>query len=392
MIEYSYMKQNGKIIKLISRGVEEVIVKEHIANALNSGKKLRVKLGIDPTAPDIHLGHSVVLRKLREFQDLGHKIVLIIGDFTARIGDPSGKNEMRKPLTESEIKKNMKGYLTQASKIIDIKKTEIHYNSEWHENGGLEHMLSIAQSATVQQILKRDDFKKRIAMDSEISVLEMLYPILQGYDSVAIKADVEIGGTDQKFNLLMGRKVQRHFDMPEQDIVTLPLLEGTDGIKKMSKSLENYISLTENPKDMFGEVMAIPDTLIKKYFELLTDIDPPKNLGPYESKMILAETIVGIYHSPVVAKQEREKFVKIFSKKETPENLPELQIVSHQLPITDLLVKAGISSKNEARRLITQNAVEINGTTRNNPNKIISLNGGDVIKIGKKKFFRISIL
>lgn len=385
------MKQNDEITKLLTRGVEEIIVKDHLLRALQSGKKLRVKFGIDPTAPDIHLGHSVVLRKLREFQNLGHTIILIIGDFTARIGDPSGKNEMRKPLMEGEINKNMKSYLAQAAKIIEIKKTETHHNSEWHEKGGLMRMFSIAQSTTVQQILKRDDFKKRLETDSEISVLEMLYPILQGYDSVVVRADVELGGTDQKFNLLMGRRVQRHFGMSEQDIMTLPLLEGTDGTKKMSKSFGNYISLTENPKDMFGKVMTIPDTLIKKYFELLIDVARPRNLGPYESKMLLAETITGIYHSPTIAKKEREKFIKTFSKKETPDDIPELRIKNEKLGIIELLLLSGIASKSGARRLVVQNAVEIDRGRKNNPNEVISLSGGEILKIGKKKFFKIVI-
>lgn len=377
------------ISRILTRGTEEVIEKEHLEKVLHSGKKLRVKLGIDPTAPDIHLGHSVVLRKLKQFQDLGHTIVLIIGDFTARIGDPSGRNEARKPLTAEEIEKNLKGYLEQAGKIIDIKKTEIRRNSEWHKKGGLEHILSIAQSATIQQILRRDDFKKRLAEDSDISLLETLYPILQGYDSVAVKADVELGGTDQKFNLLMGRRVQRHFGMNEQDVLTVPLIEGTDGIKKMSKSYGNYIGLSETPENMFGKTMAIPDTLIKKYFTLLTDTDAPDDMDPYRAKTLLAETITGIYYSKKEAEKAKNEWTRIFSNKENPEDAPELKIGKKKISVLDLLVKSGMESKSEARRLITQNAIRLNEDIKKDPDEIISVQGGEILKVGKKKFFKL---
>jgi len=374
----------------LDRGVEEIIVKEHLETALKSGRKLRVKFGIDPTSPNLHLGHAVVLRKLRQFQNLGHKIVLIIGDFTAQIGDPSGRSETRKPLSKKEVKDNMKNYLSQASKVIDVKKAEIHYNGEWHKKEGLKALLGLSQSVSVQQILERADFQKRLDEKKEITMLETMYPLLQGYDSVKIKADLEIGGTDQKFNLLMGRRVQRHFNMVEQDIITVPLLEGTDGIRKMSKSYGNYISLTEEPNQMFGKIMSVPDNLIEKYFLLLTDIEPPENLGPYESKMLLAETIIKNFHNENTAKKAEDEFIKVFSKKELPENLPALKLTNYNLGLADLLIAAGIESKSEARRLITQNAVEINGAVKTNPEENLFLHKGDILKIGKKRFYKIS--
>lgn len=376
-------------MQLLDRGVAEVIVRKHLETELKSGRKLRIKFGIDPTSPDLHLGHAVLLRKLRQFQELDHKIILIIGDFTAQIGDPSGRSETRIPLSEKEIKENMKNYLSQAGKVIDSRKAEIHYNSEWFKKNGLAVILELTKSASIQQTLEREDFQKRLSERNEITVLEMMYPLLQGYDSVKIKADLEIGGTDQKFNLLMGRRVQRHFSLPEQDILTVPLLEGTDGVRKMSKSFNNYIGLNENPNNMFAKIMKIPDALISKYFTLLTDGDTPKNMKPYESKKLLAETIVKIYHSGEVAKKAKENFVKVFSKKELPNNLEELKIPKFQLSITELLIVAGIQSKSEARRLIAQNAVEINGAVKKGPNEILHLHAGDTLKIGKKQFFKI---
>ena len=375
------------INKIFSRGTEEVILKDHLLKRLKSGEKLRIKLGIDPTASDLHLGHSVVLRKLRQFQNLGHKAVLIIGDFTGKIGDPSGRDSTRPILTKKEIKENLKSYLKQAGKIIDIKKAEIHYNSKWLEKKGLEQILLIARSATIQQVLKREDFKARLREDSEISILETLYPLLQGYDSVAIKADVEIGGTDQTFNLLMGRKVQRHFNMPEQDILTVPLIEGTDGIKKMSKSIGNYISLSETSKDMFGKIMAIPDSLIEKYFTLLTDIDMPQS-EPYKAKMTLAETITEMYFSKEIAQREKENFIKMFSKKEITEDIPELTLSQNKMNLVDVLLKTGIQSRGEARRLIDQRAIQINQVVVSEDGET-TFSKGDVLKVGKKKFFRI---
>ncbi|MDO8664654.1 MAG: tyrosine--tRNA ligase, partial [Candidatus Liptonbacteria bacterium] len=296
------MNKVEAIKNITIKGVDEVIDRDHLEGELLSGKKLRVKFGIDPTSPDLHLGHAVVLRKLKEFENLGHKIVLIIGDFTAQIGDPSGRSETRKPLNATEIKKNMKKYLAQAGKVIDIKKAEILWNGKWFAKEGIAKMIELSSATSIQQVLRRADFKKRLDEGNDISLLEALYPVLQGYDSVKVKSDVEIGGTDQKFNLLMGRRIQRHFFMKEQDIITIPLLEGTDGERKMSKSFGNYISLDEDPDEMFGKIMSVPDKLVHKYFALCTDVSETdiskleKELKPRDLKVRLGFEIVKLYH------------------------------------------------------------------------------------------------
>jgi len=387
MAKNTIQKEN-LIQEILERGVEEIIEKESLIKKLHSGKKLRVKFGIDPTKPDMHLGHTVPLLKLREFQKLGHQAVLIIGDFTAQIGDPSGQNAERKQLSESEVKFNMKNYLRQAGKIIDIQKTEIQYNSKWHKRS-LKEFLNVTKAVTISQIMKREDFEKRIQAGGEVTVLEALYAILQGYDSVMVRADVEIGGADQKLNLLMGRRIQKYFQMPPQDIITLPLIEGTDGVRKMSKSYNNYIGVLEKPSEMFGKLMSIPDSLIDKYFILLTDINPPKINNPYEKKLILAETIVKMYHLEKEAQKAKEEFIKIFSKKETPENIPTLKLKDKELTLVELLLEANVQSKSEAKRLISQKAVKINNKVKFNPEEKIKLEGGEILKIGKRKFFKI---
>lgn len=379
----------AKIDELLFRGVEEIIDREHLEQALLSGKKLRVKFGIDPTSPDIHLGHTVPLRKLAQFQAMGHQIVLIIGDFTAKIGDPTGRSNERKPLSDDDVKKNMKEYLAQAGKVIDIKNTEIHYNSEWHSHEGLASTLEMARAATFQQIIKRADFQKRIEAGNDITILEILYPLFQGYDSVKINSDIEIGGSDQKFNLLMGRRVQRHFGQAEQDILTLPLLEGTDGVQKMSKSYGNYVGISESPNEMFGKIMTIPDSLIEKYFTLLTNAEVP-NSSPYEAKMALSEIIVSDFHSSAEAKEAREEWIRVFSKKERPEDAPKLTIKEKELSLIELILHAGIESKSEARRLVEQNAVKLNDVVKKDINEIIILKSGDMLRIGKHRFFEIA--
>ncbi|PIP68938.1 tyrosine--tRNA ligase [Candidatus Nomurabacteria bacterium CG_4_9_14_0_2_um_filter_32_10] len=387
-----------RIDEVLNVGVEEIIEKDHLLKALKSGKQLRIKFGIDPTMPDLHLGHSVPLRKLRQFQDLGHKAILIIGDSTATIGDPSGRSETRKILSSVEIKKNMKNYLKQAEKILDMKKTEVHYNSEWLGNNMMT-ILELSKAGTIQQVLHRSDFKKRIDDNQDITILEMLYPLLQGYDSVAIKADLELGGTDQKFNLLMGRRVQRYYKISEQDILTLPILEGVDGVKKMSKSLGNYIALDEKPIEMFGKIMSVPDILITKYMKLCTGLllaeineieDSLKNksFNPKNAKMRLAYEIVKIYHNINKAKKAEENFINTFQKREIPEEMIELAGEGEML--MDLLVKAKIlSSKGDFRRLIEEGAV----TDLNNDKKIKDVNiipsSGMKFKIGKRKFIKI---
>ena len=384
------------IQKILTRGVAEIIDRNHLEHRLRSGEKLRVKLGIDPTSPDLHLGHTVVLRKLRQFQDAGHQAVLIIGDFTGQIGDPSGRSETRKVLSEKEVKTNLRHYLAQASKVIDVRRAEVAYNGRWHGKRGVRGLLELAKSATVQQILKRDDFEKRLNENADVSVLEMLYPLLQGYDSVAVKADVELGGTDQKFNLLMGRRVQRYFGPAaagEQDVITVPLIEGTDGVRKMSKSVGNYIGITEEPQEMFGKLMAVPDALLTKYFETLTDVDEPRGMHPKDKKLLLAETIVGMYHSPEKAKEACEEFIKTFSEGAAPEK-PKNLLILKDMKDASLLWIVSIAtsvSKSDARRLINQKAVELNGTLKTDPRETPPLKNGDVLKIGKHRFYKIEI-
>lgn len=390
------MSDTEKIEQLLTRNVEEVIEKDHLRAALLSGKKLRVKLGIDPTSPDLHLGHAVVLRKLREFQDLGHVVVLVIGDFTGRVGDPSGRSETRKALTAEEVGQNMKDYLAQAGKILDMKKVEVVHNSSWFEKEGIDQLAKLASAGTFQQVMRRADFKKRIDAGQDITFLELLYPLFQGYDSVKIKADVEVGGTDQKFNLLTGRHVQRHFGMPEQDVMTFTLLEGLDGVRKMSKSFGNYIGLTDAPEDMFGKTMSIPDTLTQRYFMLCTDLALPeieklrKTLKPRDLKARLGFEIVKLYYGEKKAAAAQESFDKIFSKKEIPEDIPELAVKVKKISALDLVATSGAAkSKNEARRLIEQGGFEFAGEVVDNPQEDLVINGGEVIKIGKKRFFRV---
>lgn len=377
---------------LLTRGVEEIIVKDHLEKVLAQGKKLRVKLGIDPTAPDLHLGHMVLLRKLRQFQDAGHKAILIIGDFTAQIGDPSGRSEVRKTLTKREVKNNLKKYLNQAGKIINLKKTEVIYNSRWFKKDAFLKIIELARASTISQLLHRADFKKRIKIGEDITMLETLYPLFQGYDSVMVKASIEIGGTDQKFNLLMGRRVQRHFKIPEQDIILTPLLEGLDGENKMSKSSNNYIALEEEPDKMFGKIMSLPDKLMSKYFETLTDVDASAGQlkkNPRSSKLLLAKTIVAGFHGQEVAVKAMANFVGVFSKKEKPKEIPPLKVSSKKINLIDLLIKAGIKSKNEARRLVTQGGVKIDDKVQNEPNSKIQIEKGIILQIGKRRFFRI---
>lgn len=379
---------------LLTRGVAEVIEKEHLAQLLHSGRKLRVKFGIDPTAPDLHLGHTVPLRKLRQFQDAGHQAVLIIGDFTARIGDPSGRDKTRPQLSEKEIKTNFKTYLSQARKVLDLKKLEIHKNSEWFKNDG-KLILELMANISMERVMERDDFQKRIRAGQEVTMMEGLYPILQGYDSVAIRSDVEIGGNDQKFNLLMGRRLQRKYGQPEQDVLTLPLLEGTDGVQKMSKSLGNYIGLAEKPDISFGKVMSIPDNLIFKYAELLTDLPLDKmealaQKDPRGAKMELAKDIVAKYHGKSAAKKAEREFVRVVSKKEKPSNVSSHKLNVKSLSLVDLLVETKLSaSKSEARRLVQQNGVKINGERQDNPNKIVNLEKELLLQVGKRQYLKV---
>ena len=384
--------------ELLSRNVENIVDREHLNERITAGEKLRVKLGIDPTSPDLHLGHAVVLRKLREFQDLGHKAVLIIGDFTARIGDPTGRSETRKPLTEKQIKANMKAYLAQAGKIIDVKKAEIHHNSDWFMKNGVNGLFKLTAAGTVNQMLEREDFRKRIKEGGDVTVTELLYPLLQGYDSVAVRADVELGGHDQFLNLLAGRKVQRYFGMAEQDVLTVPLLVGLDGERKMSKSYGNYIGLDDAPNDMFGKVMSVSDSLMHQYFLMCTDWKADElegfesEIGPRDRKMRLAFEIVEIYHGEKKARAAQENFEKLFSKKEIPDDIPPLKIKAGSAAPVDIVIASGVArSKSDARRLVEQGGFDYNGQTIKSPFEEISLRDGAVVKIGKKRFFRVEV-
>lgn len=388
----------NKIEEVLSRGVEEVIELEHLRARLLKGEGLRVKLGIDPTAKDLHLGHTVVLRKLRQFQNLGHQAVFIIGDFTATIGDPSGRDTLRPLLTEKQIKENMKNYLTEAGKVINIKDTEVRYNSEWYNKKDINSLLELSSKFTIARLLERDDFQKRLKQGIDISMLEIMYPIMQGYDSLEVKADIELGGTDQKFNLLMGRKVQKRFGQPEQDIITVPLIEGTDGVRKMSKSMGNYIGISDKPSDMFGKVMSIPDALTVKYFTLLTDIsreeienlkrdqlNPTSPLkSPKEWKEKLALDLIEMYHGDKKAIKAKEEWERVFSKGELPE---EMETREGDTTLA-LFVKGWLAiSQAEAKRLIDQGAVSVNGEVVKEWGRQVK--SGDVVRSGPKNFVKI---
>lgn len=382
----------AKDLEIIRRGTVEVISPEELKEKLNRRKPLRVKFGADPTAPDIHLGHTVVLQKLKQFQDLGHQIVFIIGDFTARIGDPSERSEARKPLTTEEINKNAKTYQKQVFKILDKKKTEVVFNSEWLDKMSSSDVLELSSHSTVAQMLARADFKERFNREIDISILEFIYPLLQAYDSIQVKADVEIGGTDQKFNLLMGRQLQRDFNQKPQVIITMPLLEGTDGVKKMSKSYGNYIGITEPPKEMFGKIMSISDELMVKYYELLTEenLDKVKRMHPRQAKDELAKKLVQKYYSETEAEKAEEEFERVFVKRELPEEIKEIRIREKKIWVVDLLVKVGLAtSKNEAKRLIIQGSVKINQKRIKDSNMDLLMDREYIVQVGRRKFRRI---
>ncbi len=391
---------NEAIKELLTRGVTEVVDHKHLESALKSGKKLRIKLGIDPTGPKIHLGNAVILRKLRDFQRLGHKAVLIVGDFTALIGDPSDKLAKRPMLTVAQIKTNLKDYKIQLGKILDLKKTEFHFNSKWLAKLKFAEIAELAETFTVQQMLARGNFKDRIESGTEISLRELLYPLMQGYDSVAIRADVEIGGFDQLFNVLAGRTVQRAYSQPVQDILTCEMLDGTDG-RKMSKSWGNVVNITEAPNEMFGKLMSLRDELILKYLLLCTDVKKSyidkidaeiKNgkMNPRDAKLMLAEEIVKIYYGNKIAIAARKNFISTFSKKEEPIEVASLK-ASGKINAVDLIVNSGVvKSKSEARRLVDQGAFRVNDKVIKNPTNPLNLQGGELIKIGKKSFFRIN--
>lgn len=397
------IKDEKKIDELLTRGVEEVIVKDSLRKKMLSGKKLRIKLGIDPTGSFLHLGHAVVLKKLKDFQELGHQVIFLIGDFTAKIGDPTGRTSGRKPMTEKEIKANMKNYQVQAGKVLDMSKVEVRYNSEWLAKLNLKDTILLTSKITYAQMAQRASFKERIKKDVDLSIQEFLYPAMQGYDSVALKADVELGGTDQKFNLLMGRQLQKRYSQEPQDIVTCPLLEGLDGVEKMSKSVGNYIGITEDSNLMFGKVMSIPDQLIVRYFDLCTEISKEElnkikvdlkneKINPRNIKIRLAEKIVTKYHDEKKAKAARENFEKVFSKREAPIEVAEVSVEKGE-NILDLLVGSGLAeSRSDAKRKMNQGGVKIdNKVVKDLSLKLDENFNGRIIKVGKREFRKIKV-
>jgi len=381
-------------VEKICRGTAEVIDIQWLEAKLRlsheKGKPLRVKAGFDPTAPDIHLGHVVLLRKLRQFQDLGHKVFFLIGDFTAQVGDPTGRDQLRPRLSRAQIEENAETYKLQAFKVLDPEKTEVVFNSGWLSRLTAQDILELTAHSTVAQMLARADFKKRYDARKEISILEFIYPLLQGYDSIYLKADVELGGSDQKFNLLMARELQKAYGQAPEVLVMTPLLEGTDGVQKMSKSLGNYIGINEPASEMFGKLMSIGDELMYKYFECLTDCDlaEVKSMHPKDAKLKLAEEIVSQFHGDGCAKEAKASFEKVFSKKELPDDIPEYAVaVDDGEPIIDVLVKTGMSpSKNEVRRLIRQGAVSVDGRKISNDDFLVRKG---VVRIGKRRFLRL---
>jgi tyrosyl-tRNA synthetase len=397
---------------ILKRGVAEIIVESELIRLLNSGKILTLKQGFDPSAPDIHLGHVVGLRKLRQFQELGHKVILIVGDWTARIGDPSGQSATRPMLSPHEIESNAQTYMEQFFKVVDKDKTELRWQSEWFSQFDLNEVIKLTSKFTIAQLLAREDFNKRYGSGSPISLTEMLYPLLQGYDSVAIQADVEFGGSDQKFNCLVGRELQQSMGQLPQQVFLVPLLVGTDGHQKMSKSLNNHIGVTEPPREIYGKVMSIPDSIIVDYFELVTDVPEQeiaefkeqlkaRSVNPMNLKKRLAHEIVRQFHGKQSADEAQEHFTQVFQKREIPKETRtiELRSVSHrvtslngkltvQRDITSLLVEAGLTkSRSEANRLLAQGAIEIDGE-KVSTDKVI-LKDGSIIKVGKRRFLRM---
>jgi tyrosyl-tRNA synthetase len=375
----------------ITRGCAEIISETELKAKLQKAKPLRIKLGVDPTAPDLHFGHLVVLRKLKAFQDLGHQIEFIIGDFTARIGDPSGQSVTRPPLQAQQVWEHAKTYQDQVFQVLDKEKTHVRFNSTWINALGLHGLLDLQRRASVAQMLQRADFAERYAAGRPISLLELLYPVVQGYDSVAVQADVELGGTDQKFNLLMGREMQGDFDQEAQVVMMMPLLEGLDGVKKMSKSYGNYIAFNDSPTDKFGKMMSIPDVLMPKYAELLTDLDVTvlKGMHPREAKGLLAKTLTAQFHGQEAGEKAAAEFARVFSKKEIPEQVPEFQTFRGSHKMSDILASSNVApSKKEAQRLLSQGAVEVDGK-RMGEKDILDLQAPVLIQVGKRRFVRV---
>ena len=387
----------------IQRGAEEILLEDELIAKLKEGKPLKIKAGFDPTAPDLHLGHTVLINKLRTFQQLGHEVIFLIGDFTGMIGDPTGKNVTRKPLTKEDVLANAETYKEQVFKILDPAKTPIRFNSQWMEKLGAAGMIKLASNQTVARMLERDDFKKRYAGGQPIAIHEFLYPLVQGWDSVALEADVELGGTDQRFNLLMGRELQKSEGQRQQTVLMMPLLEGLDGVQKMSKSLGNYIGITDAPNDMFGKVMSISDDLMWRYYDLLSFI--PKNeievikqtveagANPRDSKINLAKELIARFHSEQDAEAAHQDFIQRFQKNVIPDEMPEFEYLlpSEGLMIANVLKDAGlVNSTSDAMRMVKQGAVKIDGEKVNNSKHRFTQPLQVVLQIGKRKFARIT--
>jgi tyrosyl-tRNA synthetase len=398
------MKDVKQALELISRGTEEIIKVEDLQKKLESGKTLRIKVGFDPTAPDLHIGHTVIINKMRQFQDLGHEVTFLIGDFTGMIGDPTGKNVTRKPLTKEEVKENAETYATQVFKVLDHEKTKIRFNSEWMNKLGSEGMIRLAAKYTVARMLERDDFENRYRTGQPIGMHELLYPLAQGYDSVMLETDVEMGGTDQKFNLLVGRHLQQHYGQEPQVIITLPLLEGLDGVQKMSKSLDNYVGITEAPDDMFGKLMSISDEMMWRYFDLLSfkgndELVALKQrvadgANPRDIKFLLCEEIVERFHDREAAVKARETFIARFRGGAMPDDIPEktLQAGEQGIGIANALTQCGLTSSNsEAFRMIKQGGVRIDGDKVSDRSLHLQSGFNGILQVGKLKFCKANV-
>lgn len=388
----------------IKRGSEEILVEDELIEKLKTGKPLKIKAGFDPTAPDLHLGHTVLINKLRAFQQLGHEVIFLIGDFTGMIGDPTGKNATRKPLTKEDVLANAETYKAQVFKILDPEKTTIRFNSEWMDKLGAAGMIKLASRQTVARMLERDDFKKRFANNQSIAIHEFLYPLAQGWDSVALESDVELGGTDQRFNLLMGRELQKEEGQSPQCVLMMPLLEGLDGVQKMSKSLNNYIGITDTPNEMFGKVMSISDDLMWRYYDLLSfrpleeiaelkaSVETGKN--PRDLKILLAKELIARFHDEAAAEAAHQDFITRFQKNAIPDDIAELELAlpGEGYAIANLLKDAGlVASTSEAMRMIKQGAVKIDGDKVEDNKLTISEAGSAVYQVGKRKFARVTI-
>ena len=391
-------------LKLIHRGSDELINEKELVEKLKEGSPLTVKVGFDPTAPDLHLGHTVLINKMKHYEDLGHKIIFVIGDFTGMIGDPSGKNKTRPPLTKEEVLKNAETYKKQVFKILDPKKTEIRFNSEWCSALGAEGFIELASQYNLARMLERDDFNKRYKSNQSISIHELLYPLVQAYDSVYLKADIELGGTDQKFNLLVGREIQKSYGIDPQVIQTVPILEGLDGVKKMSKSLDNYIGIDEEPNDMFGKVMSISDELMWRWFDLLSfksdkeikqlKASQEKGANPRDIKIELAKEIIARFHDGVAADSAYSNFVNQFQKKQTPDDIEEVEltIASSSIALPNLLKDSGmLKSTSEAMRLIKQGAVKIDEQKIEDPKFQVEKGTNQTYQVGKRNFKKINV-